>query len=151
MKSQKEISTKINGLIEKNNDAHKGFKKAADKAESSDLKSYLMQQASERQAFAKKLSGNLKMYNPDFDVDTDGSATGSLHRAWMDVKSALSMEDDESLLEECIKGDKASVEEYEEFLENHSSSLGNVSTTIREQLQNIKSTLTRVKRLEDLH
>lgn len=151
MKSSEEISKKINSLIEKNNDAYKGFKKASENAESTHLRDYLLQQASERQAFAKKLSGSLKAYNPDFDIDTDGSTTGSIHRAWIDVKAALSMDDDESILEECIRGDKASVEEYQEFLEDYPAAASDVNQTIREQLHNIKSTLDRVSRLEDLH
>jgi len=151
MKSKKEISKKVNALIEKNIDAYKGFKKASENAEDKELESYLLQQASERRAFSGKLSSSLKAYNPDFDVDTDGSTSGSAHRTWMDVKAALSMDDDESLLEECIRGDKASVEEYEEFLEDYPNVSNDISSSIREQLQNIKTTLNRVKLLEDLH
>jgi len=151
MNSKKEISEKINSLIEKNNDAHKGYEKAAKHADSSQLKSFFMQQSSERKAFANKLSANLKMYNPDFDVDSDGSTTGSLHRTWMDVKAALSMDDDESLLEECIRGDKASAEEYQEFLDDSDTLTHDIRSTIQEQLLNINNTLNSVKSLEDLH
>lgn len=149
--STKEISKKVNLLIEKNNDAYKGYKNASDNAESSQLKSYLLQQASERQSFANKLSGNLKVYNPDFKVDTDGSTTGTIHRAWMDAKTALSVDDDESILEECIRGDKASVEEYKEFLKDHNAAPQDMRSTIEGQLQNVQNTLGRVTRLEDLH
>ncbi|AFL82572.1 hypothetical protein Aeqsu_3137 [Aequorivita sublithincola DSM 14238] len=151
MKSSEEISKKINLLIEKNNDAYKGFKKASENAESTHLRDYLLQQASERQSFAHKLSGNLKAYNPDFKIDTDGSATGSVHRAWIDIKATLSLDDDESILEECIRGDKASVEEYREFLTDYPTAASEISHTIKEQLHNIQSTLDRVKRLEDIH
>jgi len=151
MDSKKEISKKINSLIEKNNDAHKGYEKAAKNADSSQLKSFFMQQSSERKAFASKLSSNLKVYNPGFDVDSDGSATGSIHRTWMDVKAALSMDDDESLLEECIRGDKASAEEYRDFLDAHDTLTQDIRSTIEEQLLNINNTLNRVKSLEDLH
>jgi len=151
MDSKKEISKKINSLIEKNNDAHKGYEKAAKNADSSQLKSFFMQQSSERKSFASKLSTNLKVYNPDFDVDSDGSATGSIHRTWMDVKAALSMDDDESLLEECIRGDKASAKEYKEFLDENDTLTHDIRTTIQEQLLNINNTLSSVRGLEDLH
>lgn len=149
--TKKEISKKINALIEKNNDAHKGYEKAAKNAESSQLQSFFMQQSSERKSFATKLSSNLKRYNPDFDIDSDGTATGSIHRTWMDLKAALSMDDDESLLEECIRGDKASAKEYKEFLEKNESLAHDIRSTIQEQLLNINNTLGRVKSLEDLH
>ncbi|WP_432411291.1 ferritin-like domain-containing protein [Rasiella sp. SM2506] len=151
MKTKEEISKKINALIEKNNDAYKGFKNAAENAESSQLKSYLLQQSSERKSFATTLSSSLHAYNPDFKIDTDGSVTGSIHRSWMDFKSALSMDDDESILEECIRGDKASVEEYKEFLQKYPSTSDDIKRTIEGQLQNVKNTLNSVERLEDLH
>jgi len=151
MDSTQEISKKVNALVEKNNDAFKGYEKAAKNAESSQLRSYFLERASERKAFAAKLSSNLKAYNPDYDVDSDGSATGSVHRAWMDVKAALSMDDDESLLEECIRGDKASVKEYKNFIDDNAGLPHDIKTTIQEQLLNIEKTLDRVKRLEDLH
>ena len=151
MDSTKEISKRINGLIEKNNDAHKGYIKAAENADSHQLKAFLNDQANQRKTFNGKLSADLRAYNPSFDIDTDGSTTGSLHRTWMDVKAALSMDDDESLLEECIRGDKASAEEYEEFLNKHSTLHTNIKSTVQNQLQEIRSTLSKVKRLEDLH
>ena len=151
MDSQKEVSKKINAIIEKNNDAYKGYKKVAEKAESTSLRSFFLQQASERQDFARKLSTNLKSFNPNFEVDEDGSATGSMHRAWIDIKSALSIDDDEALLEECLRGDKASAEEYEEFLENNASLHTDVRSTIQDQLHNVRNTLSKVSSLEDLH
>ena len=151
MSTTKELSKKINAIIEKNNDAYKGYKKVADKAESSSLTSFFLQQASERQDFATKLTANLKAYDPDFKVDTDGSATGSMHRAWIDVKAALSIDDDEALLEECLRGDKASADEYEKFLENNSSLHADITNTIRQQLQKVRNTLSKVSSLEDLH
>lgn len=150
MKTSKEISEKTNALIEKNNDAYKGFNKAAENAESNLLKSYLIEQAGERKDFAAKLSGVLMAYNPDFEVDTDGSITGSLHRTWIDIKTAFSGDDDESILEECIRGDEASVEEYQEFLEDNPTASPEIKSTIQEQLAKIKTTLDRVSRLEDL-
>ncbi len=151
MKTIEEISKKINALIEKNNDAYKGFKNAAENAESSELKSYLLQQASERQSFAKTLSTSLHSFNPDFKINSDGSMTGSIHRSWIDFKSALSIDNDDSILEECIRGDKASMEEYKEFLQKYPSTSDDIKRTIEEQLVNVKNTLDRVKRLEDLH
>ena len=47
-----------------------------------------------------------------------GTAAASIHRTWMDIKSAIVGKSDESVLEECIRGDKAAVEEYKSVLEN---------------------------------
>lgn len=151
METNKEISKKVNGLIEKNNDAYKGFKQASENAESTSLRDFLMSQASQRKEFANNLSSELKTYNPEFEADEDGSATGSLHRTWMNVKAALSVDDDESILEECIRGDKASVDEYKDFLKDHNAVHSGISNSVNQQLHAIEETLSRVKRLEDLH
>ena len=151
MDTVEKISKKVNALIEKNNDAYKGFKKAAENVDSFHLRDFMMDEATQRQEFAARLSRALRTYNPDFDPDTDGSFTGSMHRAWIDIKAALSLDNDESVLEECIRGEKASVDEYEDFLEDYPSLHSDISGAIRDQLSHIKQVLDRVKTLEDLH
>lgn len=151
MDIKEEVSKKVNALIEKNIDAHKGFHVAEENAESSTLKSYLLEQAIQRHVFANNLSINLKSYNPDFNINPEGSMTASLHRTWINIKTSFSGDTDDSILEECIRGDKASIEEYQGFLENYRTIFPKVTSTVKQQLQNIESTLERVSRLEDLH
>lgn len=151
MDSNKEISNKVNILIEKNNDAYKGFKDAADHAEGMPLRDFLRDESLQRKEFANQLSMALKTFNPEYDADTDGSISGSMHRTWLNVKAALSGNNDESILEECVRGDKASVEEYNEFLKDHESVHSGIGNAVREQLSHIETTLDRVIRLEDLH
>lgn len=150
MDKKEEISEKVNALIEKNVDAQKGFNKAQENAESDLLKAYLLKMASERLVFANNLSIGLKSYNPDFQINPEGSLTGSLHRTWIDIKTAIIGEDDESILAECIRGERASVEEYKEFLENYPTANQEISTTIKKQLDTIQESLEDIKTLEDL-
>lgn len=151
MNIKDEISKKVNVLIEENIDAHKRFHLAEENAESSTLKSYLLQQAIQRHVFANDLSINLKAYNPDFNINPKGSFTGSLHRTWINIKTSFSGDTDNSILEECIRGDEASVEEYQEFLENYPTVSQEIKYTIQQQLGKIKTTLNRETRLENLH
>ena len=67
------------------------------------------------------------------------------------MKTALSQDNDEALLEECLRGDKASIEDYEEFLNNHKEIPDNLRSTITQQVQDIKNTLDSVSRLEDVY
>ena len=67
------------------------------------------------------------------------------------MKTALSQDNDEALLEECLRGDKASIEDYEEFLNNNKEIPENLRSTITQQVQDIKNTLESVSRLEDVH
>ncbi|MDN3725412.1 PA2169 family four-helix-bundle protein [Aequorivita sp. SDUM287046] len=145
-----EISEKVNNLIEKNYDAYKGYRKAAEDAESMNLRSYLIEQAENRKEFAQELARVLLVVDPDFKVATEGSITGSIHRGWIDIKAAVAGKNDEAILKECIRGDKASIAEYEEFLDNNRAVMPQISSTIQQQLAEIRKTLDTVSRLEDI-
>lgn len=134
-------------ILEKNRDAEKGYRKAADNADSASLKNYFENKAREREQFNNALKREM-VANYD-DIDDDSSFTGSIHRAWMDVKALFSGDNDESMLEEAIRGDKAAVEEYDDVLED--TSLPNsIATLIREQKTKIRTDLNKIKSMEDL-
>ncbi|HAV54792.1 MAG TPA: hypothetical protein DCX41_07680, partial [Aequorivita sp.] len=43
---------------------------------------------------------------------------GALHRTWMDIETAFSSNNEETILEEVQKGEKAAVEEYNEVIKD---------------------------------
>ncbi|QQX75732.1 MULTISPECIES: ferritin-like domain-containing protein [Aequorivita] len=134
-------------LLEKNYDAEKGFTKAMKDAENSRLKTFLQQQAAQRGRFTNELSQEI--INLNEKPKDSGSFTGDLHRTWIDIKSAVSGNDDEAVLEECIRGEKASWEEYEDKLKNYNFP-PKISNLLQKQASEIHTTLNRVKTLEDL-
>lgn len=134
-------------LLEKNYDAEKGFTKAMKDAENMRLKTFLQRQAAQRAKFVTELDHQLRALNET--PKESGSTTGSLHRTWIDIKSALTGNEDEAVLEECIRGDKASVEEYEEKLKEENFP-PQIQSVLQNQLMEIKSTLNEVKTLEDI-
>ena len=142
------VGTKLNDLLEKTYDAEKGFKKAAENVEHSALKGYFSQKAQERYDFGHELKSEIKAFGQD--VDKGGSVTGSAHRAWMDVKSLFSSDNEESMLEEAIRGEKASIEEYDEVL-SETSLPSSTKTILMNQKSQIQTGLSKIKRLEDLN
>lgn len=142
-----EIVDNLQDLLEKNYDAQKGFTKAMKDAESPMLKQFLMKQAAQRGRFATELTHELRGLNEE--PKESGSFTGDLHRAWIDIKTAVTGNDDEAVLEECIRGEKASADEYEEKLKKYSFP-PQISNILQKQSSEIHQTLSRVKRLEDL-
>lgn len=141
------VGKKLNDLLEKTYDAEKGFKKAAENVEHSALKSYFNQKAQERYNFGHELKSEIKSFNQD--VDKGGSLTGKAHRAWMDVKSLFSADDEESMLEEAIRGEKTAVEEYEDVL-SETSLPSSTKSLLTSQKNTIENGLSNIKRLEDL-
>ncbi|HNP68816.1 MAG TPA: PA2169 family four-helix-bundle protein [Aequorivita sp.] len=134
-------------LLEKNYDAEKGFTKAMKDAKNNNLKKFLQQQALQRNRFATELDQQIRNLNET--PKESGSFTGDLHRTWIDIKSAVAGNTDEAVLEECIRGEKASWSEYEEKLKEQNFP-PNISTVLQKQASEIHNTLNSVKTLEDL-
>jgi len=109
-----EVGSKLNSLLEKTYDAEKGFKNAAENVENPALKNYFTSKAEQRYNFGHELKTEIKAFGQD--VDKGGSLTGTAHRAWMDVKALFTGDNEESMLEEAIRGEKSSVNEYQEVL-----------------------------------
>lgn len=113
MKYTEEISNKLNELLEKNYDAEKGYIDATKNVESNNLKMFFKRRATERSEFAKELRTEILQYG---EIPTDsGSLKGALHRNWMNLKSTFTS-NEEAILEEAIRGEEASLEEYNNLI-----------------------------------
>lgn len=143
----KNLVNNLQELLEKNYDAEKGFAKAMKDAKNTRLKSFLQTQAAQRGRFANELNQEIRNLNET--PKEGGSTTGSLHRTWINIKTALTGDNDEAVLEECIRGEKASVEEYEERLKENNFP-PKVQSVLNNQLGEIRGTLSKVKTLEDI-
>lgn len=114
MKYSEEISNKLNELLIKNYDAEKGYLNAMENVDSPNLKIFFKRRASERSQFAKELRTEILRYG---EIPEDsGSFKGTMHRNWMSLKSLFSSNDEEAILEEAIRGEEASLEEYKDIL-----------------------------------
>lgn len=147
MENNKEKVNALQNLLQKNYDAEAGYKQVMVKAENQPLKNWLLKKAAQRNHFATELDSELRKLN--VEPKESGTLAGDVHRVWIDVKTALSKNDDEALLEECIRGEKASVDEYESQLKKIPVS-DNSFTLITNQMEMVKSALVTVKRLEDI-
>ncbi len=145
MSYSNEISKKLNELLEKNYDAEKGYKLAAEKVQNQQLKSFFTRQAQERNTFGHDLKSEIRNFGED--PDKGGSLAGDAHRSWMNLKASLSGDKDEAVLEEAIRGEKAAVEEYEDILKESEipASTGNL---LMKQKNSIVAALNEVKTLE---
>ncbi len=145
--SRENLVDSLQALLEKNYDAEKGFKNAITNAKDENLKSYLKNQAILRNRFATELDKEIHSLNEK--PKESGSLAGSLHRTWMDIKSSVAGNNDEAVLEECIRGEKASEDEYSTILnENHFPP--QIENVLNNHLTVIRNTLSQVKTLENL-
>lgn len=142
-----EVGEKLNGILEKTFDAEKGFTKAAENIENVALKNYFRAKSQERNAFGNELKTEIKLFNQD--IDKGGSIAGSAHRAWMDIKALFALDDEESMLEEAIRGEKTAVKEYEEVLQE-TTLPSSTKFLLKAQKNKIENGLYNIKSLEDI-
>lgn len=114
MEFKEEIANNLNQLLEKTYDAEKGYKDAASNVKDAKMKAFLEEQAKQRYDFGHDIKQEIKAF--DQKPDKGGSAKGSLHRTWMDVKTAFSGNENETVMEEVQRGEKAAIEDYDDIL-----------------------------------
>lgn len=147
MSNQGKTADTLQDLLQKNYDAEAGFKEVMTKAQDANLKNWLKERAAQRNHFATELDKELHTMNAQTDTTTSWAADA--HRAWINVKTALSSDKDESILEECIRGEEAAVEHYREALKGEAL-YGEVRQLVEKQCASVEQTLSKVRRLEDI-
>ena len=138
------INDNLKDVIERNIDASKGYEKAAENVNSPELSTAFRQQASQRRQFANELQSASGITS-----EISGTTEAGLHRTWMDMKTALSSDKTEAVLEECIRGEKEALDEYNELV-NEQSLTGRVSELILKQRDNVQNSITELQRLENI-
>lgn len=147
--SHKSLVHILSNLLEKNYDAEKGYKKAMEHTKNPDLRNFLKNQAVQRNHFATEIDKQIHLLNEHPKDNSQGSTLGTIHRFWIEIKGSWAKKDDESILEECLRGEKASLKEYEDKLENHMFTL-EIKELLESHRDAIKKTLKQIKILEDL-
>ena len=146
MKEEKEVISTINNLIETLKDGQEGFKQAAEGVKDPQLKSLFNDYSLQRSRFATELQSEARVLG-ESEPETSSSAAGALHRAWINLKSAVSSGDDRAILAECERGEDSAVEEYEKAMRD------NLSASLREivarHYAEIKNAHDRIKNLRD--
>ena len=146
MAQQKEIISTINGLIETLNDGEKGFKEAAEAVKDPQLKGLLQQYSQQRNRFAAELQTEAIALG-ESDAEKTSSAAGALHRAWINIKSAVTSGDDHAILAECERGEDSAVKQYEEALDDGLTSP--VGDMVSKQYVEVMAAHDRIKALRD--
>ncbi len=111
MDNDKAVST-LNNLIETLKDGEQGFRTAAEGLTNPQAKSLFQQYSRERGQMAQELQSEVRRLGGD--PETSGSVSGSAHRGWMNIKSAITGKDDASIIAEAERGEDVAKKAYEE-------------------------------------
>ena len=143
MKKEKTI---LNDLIETLKDGQEGFKQAADSVSNPRLKSLFRDYSEQRSRFATALQSEARAHG-ETEPETDSSASGALHRGWINLKSALTGGDEHAILAECERGEDSAVEEYQKALADGLSP--SAQELVSRQFAEIKAAHDRIRSLRD--
>lgn len=148
MASTENTNNVINDLIEINNDRVAGFEKAiADiKDENTDLKVIFEEYAQQSRKNVQELSA---VTGSAPHLETDKSVSGTLHRAWIDVKSLFGGSDRASILSEAERGEDAIKKAYKEAL-THTELGHDAQAILSNQATGINAAHDRIKVLRDI-
>lgn len=134
-----ELITSLNELIKTCLDAENGFRTAVEKVQNAELEKFLKNCAVQRSEFATQLGARIRQL--DGTAEYSGSLPGTLHRAWINLKSIVS--GDDAILAECARGDAAAVAKYQEILKQNLPP--NVLPIVKQQYTDIKRTHDRIR------
>ena len=135
----------LNKLTETCKDGQEGFKLAAEGVERSDLKSFFYEYSQQRSQFAGELQTLVQTLGGD--PENSGTFSGTLHRGWMNLKSAITGKDELAILDECERGEDSAKNTYK--LAAQEPLPGYVHDVVTDQLRAVMQAHDRVKALRD--
>jgi uncharacterized protein (TIGR02284 family) len=110
MDNNKVIST-LNNLIETCKDGEQGFRTAAEGLRDLKTKTIFQEYARQRAQMAIELQAEVRRLGGD--PEKAGSVSGSMHRGWINIKSAVTGKDDSSIIAEAERGEDVAKSAYE--------------------------------------
>ena len=139
------LENKLNYLIERNHDAEKGFKTVIENLEEENFKSLMEHSIAERYRFSHDLKAILDQLN--LNIENGTSLQGNVHRAWIDLRSALSSNPLIALFDEAIRSETHAEEAYENVLNETELQTGH-KAILTNHLHSIRQTKTKLQALK---
>ena len=142
----KKENTVLNNLIETLKDGQEGFKQAAESVRNPALKSLFSEYSQQRSRFATSLQAEARKLGEE-KPETSSSATGALHRGWINLKSAITGGDEHAILAECERREDSAVDEYKKPMGDGLSP--SAQELVSRQFAEIKAAHDRIRSLRD--
>jgi uncharacterized protein (TIGR02284 family) len=143
MDNDQAIST-LNSLIETLKDGQEGFRAAAEGLTDPQTKAIFQQYARERAQMAQELQAEVRALGGD--PEKAGSMSGSVHRGWINIKSAVTGKDDASIISEAERGEDVAKRAYDEALK--ASLPASVTAVVSRQAVQVRAAHDKVRSLE---
>lgn len=140
------IQAGVNELIETLKDGQKGYAEALTDVEDADLKEIFKKYAAQRARYITELEDQL--FKLDLKPEEEGSVTGAVHRAFINLKGLVTGKDRHSILAECERGEDYAKAAYEKA-QKIEGLPGDLTAIIAKQAAGIKQGHDEIRDLRD--
>jgi uncharacterized protein (TIGR02284 family) len=140
-----ELISSLNGLIETCKDGQEGFTQAAEGVKDSNLQTLFREYAFRRSQYVGELQSLVQTLGGD--PEDSGSISGAMHRGWINIKSAVTGQDEEAILNECERGEDVAKAAYKDALELQLPDY--IREVVRNQYDGILAAHDNIKALRD--
>jgi uncharacterized protein (TIGR02284 family) len=135
----------LNNLIEISKDGEEGFRTSAKNIDDDLLKSFFLRRSLEVAGSVTELQD--LVYALGGKPETSSSINGALHRGWVDIKTAISSNDNLAVLNEVERGEDFALKAYEEAITQDLPPY--VRDIVQKQLEGVQRNHAEVKALRD--
>jgi len=142
----KETVAALQELVEVNIDSSKGFVEAADKIENPEIASLFRECGQEREKNANELRDIVRVNGEA--AESDGSATGMLHRWWLNIRGTVTGGNEHTVLADAERGEDAIKHRYEDTLQQTAGSA--VNDVLQKQYAGVKSRHDQIRDMRDV-
>lgn len=145
MADTKEVISILNNLIETSKDGEEGFRTSAENIDDGLLKSFFLRRSLEVANSAKELQEVVRSLGSE--PETSASLSGTLHRRWVDIKTAITSNDNLAVLDEVERGEDVALNAYKEAVVQELPAY--VREIVQRQLEGVQRNHDEVKALRD--
>ena len=139
-----ETISQLNGLIETSLNGELGYADAAGLVKDTQLQTILQGYAKERAGFARALKAEVeKLGGTPVESGTLGA---TLHRGWMDLKSAVTGGNSNAILAACETGEDSAWTNYKHVVDSPIS--GASRTLVEKQWEKVKEAIAHLQHLQ---
>lgn len=137
------IIDKLNHLIEIAYDGFNGYETAAEHVENEEYAELFEAYAAQREEHVRELTDVVNQAGGE--PQAGGQLSGTFHRAWIDIKSAIT-DGEEAILAECVRGEEEALDAYTDVISDDLPD--DVRELLRQQLSEVRIAYERVTELE---
>ncbi|GAB3945352.1 PA2169 family four-helix-bundle protein [Spirosoma harenae] len=148
MIKNEEIVDDLNDLVKINNDRIHGYEEAIKESKDTQLNDLFRHMIIQSEQFRSQLADHIVRIDGTAVADFDSTDISSqLHRAWIDIKSAITGKDRSTILSSVEFGENAAVEAYEDAIsKDHIPAY--IKEDLQKQLSELRGAYDKVKSLE---